>query len=65
MQGIVRSPSSGGFIRPLWMTALFNSGIALFLNQLQAGGDLGITFIFSQTIGSSTRICWTAARGFF
>ena len=65
MQGIVRSHGSGRFIRPLGMTALFNSAIALFLNQLQGGGDFGVTFIFSQMIGLSICICVMAGHAFF
>jgi len=65
MRGIVRLPNGGRFIRPLWMTALFNSAIALFLNQLQTGRDFGVTFIFSQAIGLSICVCVMAGRAFF
>jgi signal transduction histidine kinase len=65
MRRIVRSDYSRRFIRPLWMTALFNSAIALFLHQLQTGGDFGVTFLFSQTIGLSICLCVMAGRVFF
>lgn len=52
-------------IRPLLVTALLNSAIAVFLHQLQRGGDLGVLFTFSQAIGLTICVCVMAARAYF